>query len=265
MVSWVTQAPRCARTALGLGAIAIAMSGAACASSRATRKPAEPKVDARVIAPADQPASAPEPAPPPSAVPAAVRIKGLTGTLNTDDVHQTMEARQPELDACILASRRRLRLVSGTIRFTFEVDAEGAVEDVHAIESTIGHFALESCILRVLSETVFPKPDGSASARFDWGLTVEPASARGPEVIGPEALDKVLGKHGAAVREGCETKRRERFRVTAYINRRGKVISAGAVAEPASAREKVECVLDGIKKLKMPKPKRDAKVAFLLK
>jgi len=261
VVTWVTSAQRCA---LAVGVVAVLSGACGCASGAAVRKPAaKPKVAAPVIAPV---AAAPEPAPaPPPAVPPSVRIRGLTGTLNKDDVHQTMEARQPELDACIHECRKRLRLVSGTIRFSFKVDPEGAVEDVHPTESNIGHHALESCILRVLTETVFPKPDGSASARFDWGLTVEPATARVPETLEPEVLDKVLDKHAAEIREECETKRRERFTVTTYVNRRGRVVSAGAVAEPASALEKLECVLEGVKTLRMPKQKREGKITFVLK
>ena len=175
VVTWVTSAQR---RALAVGVIVVLSGAGGCASDAATRKPlAKPTVAAPVIAPV---AAAPEPAPSPAVHP-SVRIRGLTGTLNKDDVHQTMEARQPELDACIYESRKRLRLVSGTIRFSFKVAPEGAVEDVHPTESNIGHHALESCILRVLTETVFPKPDGSASARFDWGLTVEPATARVPD------------------------------------------------------------------------------------
>jgi hypothetical protein len=259
----VTNAQRSALATTWMTCMLMAAQAGGCASESAARKPRpKPQPQAQGVAPGIAPVA--ELAPPPS-VPASVRIKGLTGTLNKDDVHQAMEARQNELDACIHESRRRLRLVSGTIQFSFKVDAEGAVEDVHPTESNIGHYALESCILRVLSETIFPKPDGSASARFDWGLTVEPATARAPEPIEPDLLDKVLDKHGSEVREACETKKRERFTVTAYINRRGKVVSAGALAQPAEAAEKLECVLDGIKALRMPKQKKDAKVTFVLR
>jgi hypothetical protein len=245
-----------------------------CASDSAARKPHEPKVAAPVIAAVEPPPPPPEPPPPdavmtpvpPSTAPKKViRVKGLTGTLNTDDVYQTMETRQPDLDACILESRRRLRLVSGVIKFSFKIDAAGAIEDVHPTESSIGHFALESCILKVLSETVFPPPDGDASARFDWDLTVVPATARAPDPLEPDALDKVLEKKADELREECETKRRERFVVTAYISRRGKVLSAGAVPQPASASAQLECVLERIKSWKMPKGKREAKVTFMLK
>lgn len=208
-------------------------------------------------------AAAPPPEPPRPK--STVRIKGLTGTLNKDDVHQTMEARQEALDACIVESRRRLRWVSGAIQFSFRVDAEGMVEDVHAIESDIGHHALESCIQAVLAQTQFPKPAGNATARFEWGLRVEPATARQPDPMDPEALDKVLKKHGGEIRETCELKRRERFRITAYITRKGRVLSSGAVPKPTEAAEKLPCVLEELASLRMPRLKREAKVTFDLK
>jgi hypothetical protein len=207
-------------------------------------------------------APAPEPEPPRRST---VAIRGLTGTLNTDDVHQTMDTRQEELDACIMESRRRLRWVSGAIQFSFKVDAEGMVEDVHPTSSDIGHHALESCIQTVLAETQFPKPAGNASARFEWGLRVEPATSRPPDPMDPEALDKVLKKHGGEIRESCEVKRRERFQITAYITRKGRVLSAGAVPRPTAAAEKVECVLEALAELRLPRLKREAKVSFDLK
>jgi hypothetical protein len=214
-------------------------------------------------------ANAPVPPPPPSEAgrpKSRVTIKGLTGTLNKDDVHQTMEARQEALDQCIAESRRRLRWVSGTIRFAFKVDAQGAVADVHPTESDIGHHALETCIRDVLAQTLFPKPAGEATATFDWGLSVEPANVRRvPEPMDPEAMYKVLQKHAREIREKCEVKRRERFTVTAYITRKGKLISAGAVPKPAQAVEKVQCLLDELASLRMPRLKREAKVTFELR
>lgn len=176
-----------------------------------------------------------------------------------------MEARQDALDACIVESRRRLRWVSGAIQFSFKVDAEGMVEDVHPTTSDIGHHALESCIQTVLAETQFPKPAGNAAARFEWGLRVEPATSRQPDPMDPEALDKVLKKHREDIREHCELKRRERFHITAYITRKGRVLSAGAVPRPTAAAEKIECVLEELAELRLPRLKREAKVSFDLK
>jgi hypothetical protein len=194
-----------------------------------------------------------------------VNIRGLTGTLNTDDVHQTMEARKAALDACIGESRRSLRWISGSIRFAFQVDAQGQVSEVHPTESDIGHGKLERCIGEAVAATVFPAPAGHATARFAWGMTVEPASGRQPEPLDVERLKTLLRKRVPALRKTCEVRRRERFKVTAYVAPGGRVVSAGAVPMPPGAAEKLECVLAEVTAWKMPKVDRHSKVSFLLR
>src|SRR5262245_53469583 len=105
------------------------MLGASCARDEPRRRrPRMTRPRPTVVAAPKQPAPEPPPARP------SVTVKGLTGTLNKDDVHQTMDAKQPAFDACIGQSRRGLRWVSGAIRFAFRVDAEGQVQEVHAVE-----------------------------------------------------------------------------------------------------------------------------------
>jgi hypothetical protein len=188
-------------------------------------------------------------------------VKGLTGTLNLDDVHQTMDGRQDAFDACIEMSRRSLRLVSGAIRFAFKVGADGAVQEVHTTESNIGHRALEECLSAAVASTQFPKPAGAAAATFDWGMQVEPAG-RPPDDLEPDVLKNVLKRHSREVHKNCQMRRRERFRVTAYIAPGGRVISSGAVPMPARAEEKVDCVLEQVASWRMPKLDRSGKVTF---
>lgn len=228
--------------------------GAACGSDAPARRPAPERLP---------PASAAVPAPVPESAP--VTIKGLTGTLNKDDVHQTMDAQQPAFDACIGASRRRLRWVSGSIRFVFKVGGEGQIEQVHPIESTIGHRELEACLSQAVAATVFPRPAGRATATFTWGMTVEPVPGRLPEPLDEKLLRQVLSKRRRDVVKNCKIRRRERFLVTAYIARNGRVLSAGAVPLPPKASEKLECVLEEIASWRMPKIERHSKVSFLLR
>lgn len=222
------------------------------------------------VAPASTPApGAPSTpvAPPASEKPvlapkSAVRIKGLTGTLNKDDVHQTMEARQSAFDACIAQGRRRLRWISGSIRFAFAVGADGAVQEVHPVESSVGHWTLERCLYEATLATVFPKPAGRATARFEWTVHVEPAGGRWPTLLDESVVERPLRRHGRRVASDCELKRREQIQVTAYVTPRGRVISSGAVAEPPAATEKVECVLGAIAKWRLPRVERTGKVSF---
>ncbi|HEY2733051.1 MAG TPA: AgmX/PglI C-terminal domain-containing protein [Polyangiales bacterium] len=197
---------------------------------------------------------------------ANVKVSGLTGTLTRDDVHQTMEARQGDFDACILESRRTLRWVSGAIHFAFKVDGEGRIAEVHPSNSTIGHRDLERCLTMVVATTQFPAPAGRASAEFSWSLHVDPSGAKPPEEASAKPLMRVIHKESRELFKTCEIKRRRtRFRITAYFAPSGHVLSAGAVPLPASADDKVDCVLEQFEKWHLPKLKHASKISFDLR
>jgi hypothetical protein len=188
------------------------------------------------------------------------------GTLNLDDIHQTMEERGPALDACIQQGRRRVRWVSGSIRFAFKVDAEGHPTEVRAVESDLGHHELEVCLTDVLAQTLFPPPAGRTLTRdFNWGLSVDPAY-RPPEPMDATRLDKLLEKKAKDVYKECKLPRaRNGFQVTAYVSPPGRITSLGAVHARGQTVEQLDCVLEQLLAWRMPKVKKRSKVTFLLK
>ena len=190
-----------------------------------------------------------------------VSVKGLKGTLNKDDVHQTMDSRQRALNRCISQAQRGLEWVSGNLQFAFKVDAQGQVIQVHPLSSTVGHLELEQCVMQVVSETQFPRPAGRANAEFTWGMNVEPPGKRGLKPRRSSSLAASMRKHRRELWKDCELPRRARFRVTAYLAPSG-LLSAGATATPPAAQEKVACVIEQLAKMHMPKQKRVEKVSF---
>jgi len=195
-----------------------------------------------------------------------IQVSGLKGTLNKGDVHQTMEAQQHLFDACIQESRRSVRWVSGTIKYAFKVDGEGRIAELRPVTSTLGHRALEQCLTAAVASTQFPKPAGRATAEFSWGMSVDPLSARAFEPAKPTLLKRIARKQARELFGTCEIRRRRaRFRVTAYINTSGRVLSAGAVPLPAAAEDKVDCVLEQFEKWQIPKLKRASKITFDLR
>jgi hypothetical protein len=197
---------------------------------------------------------------------ANVRVEGLTGTLNKDDVHQTMDAYQPVFDGCIAQSRRSLHWVSGAIAFAFKVDAQGRVAVLRPTSSTIGHRELEQCLITGVSAAQFPKPAGRATAEFSWGLTVEPAGSPLPAAAPPKSLTALLRKHARELYRVCELRRRRnRFRITAYVTTTGSVLSAGGFGSTEQAQERVDCVLEQIASWHLPKPKHLSKWSFELR
>lgn len=193
---------------------------------------------------------------------AHVAVSGLKGTLNKDDVHQTMDARQRALNACIQEARRGSQWVGGPLRFAFKVDGEGRVMKVRPLGSSLGHLPLERCVSRVLSETQFPAPAGRASAEFTWGMNVEPARGALLKPARSRAIAASVRKHRRELWQQCELPRRARYRVTAYVSAAGQVVSAGAITKPGAAEDKLECLIEALSKLKLPKQKHMAKVQF---
>jgi hypothetical protein len=208
------------------------------------------------------------PGAPASAAPAAraaptVSVKGLTGTLNTDDVHQTMEAQQRAFNACIEHGRRSMRWVSGAMRFAFKVDAAGRVLDARPVESSIGHRELEQCLVEAVSAVVFPKPAGRASAQFAWTVNVVPVGTP-VEPLDPKSIAKLVRKQRRSIARECELRPRERIQLTAYVGPSGKVLAAGGFAVRARGVEKLDCVVEALGTLRLPKVPRRSKVSFRL-
>jgi hypothetical protein len=193
---------------------------------------------------------------------AHVAVSGLKGTLNKDDVHQTMDARQRALSACIQQSRRGSEWVGGALKFAFRVDSEGRVTHLRPLGAGLGHLGLERCITQVLQETQFPAPAGRATAEFTWGMNVEPARGAILKVERSRGVAASVRKHRRELWEQCELPRRARYRVTAYVSTSGQILSAGATTKPGAAEDKLSCLIDELGKLHLPKQKRLAKVQF---
>jgi hypothetical protein len=193
---------------------------------------------------------------------AHIAVSGLKGTLNKDDVHQTMEARQRHFDACIHQTQRSVGWVSGSVKYAFKVDSRGRVAELHPVTSTIGHQELEACLLSVVLETQFPKPSGRATAEFTWGMNVESPNARALAPLKPRAASALIRKHRREIMRECEVPRRARYKITTYVSTSGTLLSTGGFGSTNAAQDKLGCVLDQVSKWHLPKQKRTSKLSF---
>jgi hypothetical protein len=195
---------------------------------------------------------------------ANIKVNGLTGTLNKNDVHQAMDARQVEFNACIRQSRRSLKFVSGAIRYAFRVDAAGQVTVLRPTQSTIGHRELEECLTEVVRTTQFPKPAGRAAAEFAWGMSVDSAGEDAP-ALQPRKFAPLVRKRVSAVYRSCELRRRARFHLTAYVTPTGTIASVGGFGSSPEADDQLDCVLEQVEKWHVPKAPRLSKISFDLR
>ena len=196
---------------------------------------------------------------------ARVAVRGIEGTLSSYDVRHTMERRGAEFGACHEPRARRVPRLSGNIEFAIRVTPDGTVSQVHIRNSDVGDRPLERCFLDVISQTPFPKPNGG-EANVSYSMILGPARpGKDPEMWEIDRIEKVLAKGVPELRESCSVTAGS-YLITAYINRKGRVITAGVSTPQGGEPETLDCLAQGLRSWKMPKPKKSAlaKISFPL-
>ncbi len=213
-------------------------------------------------------AATPAPAPPAEHTRGeGVAVSGIEGSMSSYDVRTTMERRSVELAACHEPRARIVPALHGTVEFAIAVDREGHVGQVSVRASDLGDRTLEHCISDLIRDTPFPRPHGG-DAQVTWTMMLEPTRAGLlAESWETEQVARVIDKHLETLQNDCGvTDPSEPLDVTAYVNKRGRVVSAGVISQHESTTQDLDCIVKELRSWPMPKPKhtRFAKVSFTL-
>jgi hypothetical protein len=197
---------------------------------------------------------------------ARVKVRGIEGTMSNFDVRVTMEERGKAFGACHEPRARRVPRMAGNIEFAIRISPEGAVTQVGVLSSDVGDRPLERCFVDVIAATPFPRPNGG-EANVTWTVNLGPGRAgKDPEQWDLGRIERVVEKRGPELMESCSIPTSNALVVTAYVNRRGRVITAGVSARQGGAPELFDCVAQELRSWKMPSPRKSplAKVSFPL-
>jgi hypothetical protein len=213
-----------------------------------------------------EPPRTPEPkaATPAKKAPAKPQMKLASelGYVDPKEVDATFARTQESLLACLEQRTSVFDGVGGGFSVFLRLSDEGRVRWGHLESSTLGDRKVEKCILDVFRKTQWPRPDqGDAEVRnkldFDLPEGVRPpqalAAARFQNTLGP-ALPKL-----AACRGGEKIP----VEITAYLDTKGYVLSAGAASRDGKLNGELDCMVDVVRGLSFPSPgSYPAKVTF---
>jgi hypothetical protein len=248
----------CVQLRWSVGLVALVM---ACASSAKTTPPV------RHVAPRPRPAPAQETiAQREAKADERVNVRGIEGSLSSFDVRMAMEKRGAQFGACHAPRARRLPRLAGRIEFFIRVSPEGTAEQVDVRSSDVGDRELERCFVDVIQAAPFPRPNGG-EAKVSWVMELGPARAgKDPEQWEEQRVGRAVAKHGPDLVESCALPGAGSFVVTAYVNSRGRVVTAGVAHAEGGAPELLDCIADALRSWQMPTPKKSrlAKVSFAL-
>ena len=238
-------------------------------------------------------AEAPPPPPPTDNAPAQAQQPQLQmtqemGSIDPRETQQAFDALGSKMNACYQQGLQRIEYLSGDAKFFVRIGQDGHAKWAYLEDSTIGDADTEKCLVDVLMNASWPKPQGGeAEARNSIGFDA-PGDVRAPTSWSSDKLAEQLGKHDRDFRK-CKGKTSGTFHVTAYIvkddekpkhpppphhashapkgepTEHGKIQAIGVVPPGRDGADKVDCMLDVIKSMTLPSPgSYAAKVSFIL-
>jgi hypothetical protein len=199
-----------------------------------------------------------------------LNVQSEFGVVDERAVAKIVSSIMPQLQRCQTQSLTRIEFLSGDFRFYLRLGADGRVKWSYLEDSSLGDRETEKCILDVLGAQQWPKPEGGPQAEVrsssSFGFD-PPPNARQPSFWPSDKISATLGKHAKDI-EKCTSGVSAKFTVTAYVEpagKEGKVLAVGVATTSQEGADKIDCLVDVIKKMKMPSPGSwAAKVTFQL-
>jgi hypothetical protein len=196
-----------------------------------------------------------------------MKMQTELGTIDPAQTEAAWTKLQPALMRCYTDGQKRLEYLGGDIKFFLRVGQDGSAKYVYLLDGTLGDRETERCMLDLALGATWPTPDGGeAEVQKSMGFD-PPSNVRSPFDWAPEKVNAALKAHEADLAK-CKAGVSGSFRVTAYVAPAGKgghVLTAGVVPPSRDGDAKVDCIVDVLKKMKMPSPgSYAAKVSFTL-
>ncbi|WP_394830166.1 AgmX/PglI C-terminal domain-containing protein [Pendulispora rubella] len=231
----------------------------------------------------------------------AMRVEGQLGSIEPGAVDAVFDGQLASLQRCHTARVRHVRGLAGDVKFLLRIGEDGRARYVYVEETSLGDHVTEQCLVRVLSETTWPRPvGGEAEVRKSFGFAV-PSNARSPLAWTVDDLKDALTSKQAKFRS-CRGGVAGIFNVTAYVTSgpppappvakaknghkpprkrpaapkhgkkgnltNGHIVAVGIAPPPEGAREGapvIDCLVEALKETPMPDPgPRGAKVSWAL-
>jgi TonB family protein len=108
----------------------------------------------------------------------AMKVDSEMGVLETNDVEDTLQAHFDDVRACYARAGKAQEYAGGRVVLHFLVGGDGHAEDVWVVESSLGNYSVERCLVEVGRGVVFSAPSGHKATTFDYPVEFRSTSAQ---------------------------------------------------------------------------------------
>ncbi len=192
-----------------------------------------------------------------------MEVRGLRGRLELADIKAGLAPHQEDFVDCHRSRTKRRRYIGGQLKLAVDVSKDGLVKQVRLIESDLGAWDIEHCILEIARTMKFAKPHGGADTDFTVPMDL---GARSNVLWWPEEkADTEVADKLPELAE-CQDSPSDVW-VTLYVGTRGEVKSVGFASQDKTpiSDEWAQCASETIESWKLSDPRgRVAKTGFRL-
>jgi TonB family protein len=186
----------------------------------------------------------------PAAPAPAMQMENEVGVLEGKDVEEALEERFGEVRSCYQRAGKAQRYAGGKVVLRFLVAGDGRAQDVWVIESNLGNYDVERCLVEVGRRVVFNAPLGGKPTTFEY-----PVEFRSTNQVAVQDIDGPKVNHDVAVLlpqlASCGQLAKEAVMAMIYIEPNGFPGSVGLAATSALDEDVGDCMVQAIRRWKM--------------
>jgi hypothetical protein len=201
-------------------------------------------------------------APPTDDDPDGMQVEGVLGTIDEASIQRGVSPRLAAASACFKGRTHRQPYLGGKLTLHFRVGRNGATKKVKIAENGLGCLEVERCILDAFGRATFGRPKGG-EAEFTYPLIFPsrlPTLSWESGMVKDEMLKRVdellRGSNGKLLTAPAG------LAVTFYVGPKGRVASAGLMAEDVVDEAFGDRFVENLKQLKFIQPHGYAKVTY---
>jgi TonB family protein len=179
-----------------------------------------------------------------------MELRHEVGVLESADVEGTLEKHFDEIRGCYQRAGKAQKYAAGKVLLRFVVAGDGHADDVLVVESDLGNYGVERCLVEVGRRITFRAPDGRRATTFDYPVEFRSTGEKtvldldGPKV---EHDVSVLMPQLAA----CGQLSTRSVAAIMYIEPNGFPGSVGLAASTTLDEDVGDCIVQTIRRWKM--------------
>lgn len=180
----------------------------------------------------------------------AMQVDNELGVLDGEDVNATMRDHFDDVRGCYSRAGKAQRYAGGRVLLRFLVAGDGSAQDVLVVESTLGNYDVERCLVDVGRRITFHAPSGRKATTFEY-----PVEFRSTNQVAVMDVEGLKVEHDVSVflpqLAVCGKLAPEEATAVVYIEANGTPGSVGLAAGSSLDEDVGDCMVQTIRTWKM--------------